>query len=318
MLDLTSKRITVTGGEGFLGKHVVANLRQLGCNEIFVPRRKQYDLIQPADVARMYEDARPEIVIHLAAKVGGIGYISELPADFLYENAMMGMLVIEQAHRRGVEKVTITGSVCSYPKDTPLPFKEENLWDGYPEETNGPYGLAKRLLIAQGQAYKKQHGLNAINLVLANLYGPGDNFDPESSHVIPALIRKCVDSLSLGEHEISVWGTGNATREFLYVEDAAEAIVLATQQYDQGEPVNIGTGDEITIRGLVETIIRLSGMKNGRAVWDTSKPDGQPRRHLDASKASKEFGFQAKTSLDTGLRATIDHYLSDYVDEKRG
>jgi len=305
---LASKRLTVTGGAGFLGSHVVRKLQDMGCRDIFVPRSTDYDLIRMDDVVRMYEDARPEVVIHLAGKVAGIGYIKERPGEFFYENLMMGVQVMEQGRHHGVEKLVAIVTVCSYPKNAPVPFREEDLWCGYPEETNAPYGVAKKMFIVQAQAYRQQYGFNAISLLPANLYGPGDDFDPASSHVIPALIRKCVEAIEKGHDAIGVWGTGNASREFLYVEDAAEAIVLATERYNGAEPINIGTGREVTIRELVDAIVRLTGFC-GRIVWDSSKPDGQPRRCLDTSKAKQEFGFEAKTPLELGLQNTIEWYL---------
>ncbi len=307
---LADKRIVVTGGGGFLGSHVIEKLTAAGCRSIFVPRSARYDLTRMADVVRMYDDARPEIVIHLAAKAGGIGLNREKPGELFYDNILMGVQVMEQARLHGVEKFIAIGTVCAYPKFTPVPFKEEDLWAGYPEETNAPYGLAKKMLLVQAQAYRQQYGFNAIQLLPVNLYGPRDNFDPEASHVIPALIKKCVDAVQTGEREIVVWGTGSASREFLYVEDAAEAIVLATERYDRPEPVNIGAGTEVTIRDLVTAIARLVGFR-GEVVWDSMKPDGQPRRCLDTTRAEREFGFKARTSLRDGLRKTIDWYVSD-------
>jgi GDP-L-fucose synthase len=305
---LADKRITVTGGAGFLGRYVVGKLQDMGCRDIFVPRSADYDLTRMADVVRMYDDARPQIVIHLAGKAGGIGLNREKPGELFYDNLLMGLQVIEQARLRGLEKLVAIGSVCAYPKLTPVPFKEEDLWAGYPEETNAPYGLAKKMLLVQAQAYRQQYGFNAIYLLPINLYGPGDNFDPESSHVISALVKKCIDAIEEGRDEIEVWGSGNATREFIYVEDAAEGIVLATERYDGPEPVNIGSGREIAVRDLVALIAELAGFK-GRIVWDATKPDGQPRRCLDTSRAEKEFAFKAKTDLREGLRRTIEWYL---------
>jgi len=304
------KRVMVTGGAGFLGTHVVAELKQKGCREVFVPRSAEYNLVNLADVIRAYEDGRPHIVIHLAARVGGIGINREKPGEFFYSNLMMGVQVIEQARRFGVEKYVGVGTVCSYPKYTPVPFREQNLWDGYPEETNAPYGLAKRALLVQGQAYRQQYGLNAIYLLMVNLYGPGDNFDPASSHVIPALIKKCVDAKLSGRDHITVWGTGSASREFLYVADAAHAVVLAAEQYDKPAPVNIGAGMEIRISELVYLIARLSGFE-GRIEWDSTKPDGQPRRCLDVSRAQQEFGFRATTGFREGLQETIAWYVAN-------
>jgi len=354
------KRVLVTGGAGFLGTFVVKKLRERGCNDIFVPEIKDYDLVQIEAVKRAYQDAQPNIVIHLAAVVGGIGANRENPGRFFYDNAMMGIQLIHEGHLRGIDKFVALGTICAYPKFTPVPFKEEDLWNGYPEETNAPYGLAKKMLLVQAQAYRRQYGFNCIYLLPVNLYGPGDNFDFESSHVIPALIRKmhlgkCVqngdfegmrkdlqkypmqnydvtklddadivdllskigiktDSLSGDTHHASpstiveVWGTGKASREFLYVEDAAEAICLAAEKYNKPDPVNIGAGFEITIKELVELIVKLTGFK-GEIVWDASKPNGQPRRMLDTSKAEKEFGFKAKTNFEQGLKKTIDWYL---------
>lgn len=305
---LASKRILVTGGAGFLGSHVVRRLREAGCEQIVVPRRIEYDLTRQADVARLYGERRPDVVIHLAGKVSGIGAIQDSPAEFFYENLMMGALTLEEARLHGVEKYVAAVTVCAYPKNAPVPFREEDLWCGYPEETNAPYGLAKKMSIVQGQAYRQQYGFNAISLLPANLYGPGDNFDPASSHVIPGIIRKCLEAKAQGRGQIDVWGTGDASREFLYAGDCAEAIVLATEWYDRPEPVNLGNGREVTIRELVETIARLTGF-DGRIVWDASRPDGQPRRRLDTSKAEREFGFRAKTLLEDGLRATIAWYM---------
>jgi len=303
------KRILVTGGAGFLGSFVVAKLKERGCKNIFVPRSKDYDLVQMEAVKRVYQDAKPDIVIHLAAKVGGIGANQANPGKFFYDNLMMGVQMMEVGRQVGIEKFVAIGTICAYPKFTPVPFKEENLWDGYPEETNAPYGLAKKMLLVQAQAYRQQYGFNAIYLLPVNLYGPGDNFDPESSHVIPALIKKCIDAKRYAQSEIIVWGTGKATREFLYVEDCAEAIVLATEKYNKPDPVNIGAGFEISIKDLVELIAKLTGF-NGKITWDTSKPDGQPRRILDTSRAEKEFGFRAQTPFVEGLRKTIEWYLS--------
>ncbi len=312
MINLKNKRILVTGGAGFLGKHLVAKLKERGCKNIFVPLIEDYDLVNMEAVKQLYSDAKPDIVIHLAAKVGGIGANRENPGKFFYDNLMMGVQMMEVGRQVGIEKFVALGTICAYPKFTPVPFKEENLWKGYPEETNAPYGLAKKMLLVQSQAYRQQYGFNSIFLLLVNLYGPGDNFDPNSSHVIPALIRKCVDA-PRGQTpkgpvpKILVWGTGKPTREFLYVEDAAEAIILATEKYNKSEPVNIGAGFEISIKDLVKLIVKLTGFK-GKIVWDKSKPDGQPRRCLDTSRAAKEFGFKAKTPFEAGLRKTIEWY----------
>ena len=300
----------VTGGGGFLGKAVIARLRAGGVakDDIFVPRSKDYDLRTAEGVSDALADGEPQVLIHLAAVVGGIGANRENPGRFFYENAAMGIELMEQARTAGVEKFVQIGTVCSYPKFTPVPFREEDLWNGYPEETNAPYGLAKKMLLVQGQAYRQQYGFDVIHLIPVNLYGPGDNFNPASSHVIPALIKKCVDALEAGDDHIEVWGTGSASREFLYVEDAAEGIVLATERYDGADPVNLGVGREITIRDLVGLIVDLTGFRGG-VRWDSSKPDGQPRRALDTSRARDWFGFEAKTSFEDGLRATIEWYL---------
>jgi GDP-L-fucose synthase len=303
------KRVVVTGGAGFLGGRVVDRLARQGCPPPMVPRSRDYDLRREPDIVRMLEVARPEIIIHLAAVVGGIGANRENPGRFFYDNLMMGVQLIEQARLHGVAKFVAVGTVCSYPKFAPVPFREEDLWAGYPEETNAPYGLAKKMLLVQSQAYRQQYGFNSIFLLPVNLYGPGDNFDPVSSHVIPALIKKCVDAAEAGHDEIAVWGTGRATREFLYVDDAALAVVLAAERYDASEPVNVGAGQEISIRDLVELIATLTGFQ-GRISWDASKPDGQPRRMLDTSRAATSFGFVAKTPFEEGLRRTVEWYRS--------
>jgi GDP-L-fucose synthase len=302
------KHIMVTGGSGFLGKHVANLLEKRGYSNIFVPRSKEYDLTKFESVKRVYEDAKPDIVIHLAAKVGGIGANMKNPGSFFYDNLMMGVQLIEQGRLFGIEKFVALGTICAYPKFTDIPFKEENLWNGYPEETNAPYGLAKKMLLVQSQAYRQQYEFNSVFLLPVNLYGPGDNFDPESSHVIPALIKKVFDAKEKGQGYIEVWGTGKATREFLYVEDAAEGIVLATEKYNKSMPVNLGAGFEVSIKDLIEIISNIMGFK-GDIHWDTSKPDGQPRRCLDTSKAIKEFGFKAKTGFQEGLKNTIDWYI---------
>ena len=305
---LAAKRLLVTGGAGFLGRYVVKKLEEKGCKKIFVPRSKDYNLINNEAVQKLYQDSRPDIVIHLAAKVGGIGANRENPGKFFHDNLMMGVQMMEQGRLFGVEKFVALGTICAYPKFTPIPFKEEDLWNGYPEETNAPYGLAKKMLLVQSQAYRQQYGFNAIYLLPVNLYGPGDNFDPESSHVIPALIKKCVDAIKSREDKIVVWGTGEASREFLYVQDAAEGIILATEKYNKPEPLNIGAGFEIKIKDLVNLIAELTGFQ-GRVEWDTTKPDGQPRRCLDVSRAEKELGFKAKLDFREGLRKTIEWYL---------
>jgi GDP-L-fucose synthase len=307
MLDLAGKRVCVTGGGGFLGSHVVERLRTRGCEHVFVPRKRDYDLTQPGTVARMMRDAKPQVLFHLAAVVGGIGANRASPGRFFYENAIMGIEVIEQARRVGVEKAVILGTICAYPKLTPVPFQEENLWNGYPEETNAPYGVAKKALLVQCQAYRQQYGLHAIYLLPVNLYGPRDNFDPATSHVIPALIRKCEEARLAAAPEVVVWGDGTPTREFLYVADAAEGIVRAAERYDEPAPVNIGSGDEISIRDLVTLIAHLCGYQ-GRIVWDRSQPNGQPRRKLDTSRAWNAFGWRAATPLEEGLRPTIEWY----------
>jgi GDP-L-fucose synthase len=309
-IDLSTKRICVTGGAGFLGQHLVRNLQSKGAHDIFIPRYSEYDLVKGEDIARMLADAKPDIIIHLAAHVGGIGANLARPAEFFYDNLMMGVQLMHQAWQRGVEKFVALGTICAYPKYTPIPFKEENLWDGYPEETNAPYGLAKKMLLVQSQAYRQQYGFNSIFLLPVNLYGPGDNFDLASSHVIPALIRKCVEAKEQGADEIVAWGDGSPTREFLYVEDAAEGIALATQSYNRSDPVNIGSSFEISIKELTELIARLTGFE-GRVRWDTSKPNGQPRRKLDTTRAKEYFGFSAKTNFEDGLRKTIDWYLAN-------
>ena len=300
-------RVAVTGGAGFLGSFVVEALRERGCPAPFVPRSREYDLRKEADIARMLATVRPDLIIHLAAVVGGIGANRENPGRFFYDNLIMGAQLIEGARQAGVAKFVAIGTVCSYPKFAPVPFREEDLWNGYPEETNAPYGLAKKMLLVQSQAYREQYGFNSIFLLPVNLYGPRDNFDTRSSHVIPALIRKCVEAAATGAPEIVVWGTGSATREFLYVADAAEAILLAAERYDSSEPVNLGTASEISIKDLVGLIARHTGF-TGRITWDTSKPDGQPRRMLDTDRAAKSFGFVAKTSFEEGLRKTIGWY----------
>lgn len=301
------KRVVVTGGAGFLGSYVVEKLRRRGVEEIFVPRSRDYDLVKLENVRRLYDDAQPELVIHLAAVVGGIGANRLNPGRYFYDNLIMGVQLIEEARLHGIKKFIAMGTICSYPKFTPVPFKEDEIWNGYPEETNAPYGQAKKMMIVQSQAYRDQYGVNSISLLPVNLYGPRDNFDPISSHVIPALIRKCLEAIENNADHITCWGTGQATREFLHAEDCAEGILLAAEKYDKSDPVNLGAGFEISIADLVEKIARLSGF-GGRIEWDHSQPDGQPRRCLDTSRAEREFGFRARIGFDEGLRQTIEWY----------
>ena len=309
-IKMKNKRITITGGKGFLGKHLIRKFQERDFHNIAIVDLPDYNLVGPEDVKRLYDETRPDIVVHLAAKVGGIGFNQENPASLFYDNLMMGVQLIHEGYLRRVEKFVAIGTICAYPKFTPVPFKEENLWNGYPEETNAPYGLAKKMMLVQSQAYRQQYGFNSIFLLPVNLYGPGDNFDPRSSHVIPALIKKCADAIENHEDEITVWGTGQATREFFFVEDAAEAIVLATESYNKSEPVNIGPGFEISIKDLVALIAELTDFK-GKITWDPTKPDGQPRRMLDTTRAFQEFGFKAKTGFREGLKKTIDWYRAD-------
>ena len=302
-----SRKVCVTGGAGFLGKVVVRKLQERGAGEVFIPTLDRYDLTKLDSINRLLDDAKPNLIIHLAAQVGGIGANREHPAEFFYNNLMMGVQLLHRAWETGVEKFVAIGTICAYPKYTPVPFKEENLWDGYPEETNAPYGLAKKMLLVQSQSYRDQYGYNSIFLLPVNLYGPGDNFDPRSSHVIPALIKKCIEAAENGENQIDVWGDGSPTREFLYVEDAAEGILLAAEKFNRSDPVNLGSGNEISIKDLVEMIARLTGYE-GELVWDTSKPNGQPRRGLDTSRAKQYFGFEAKMTFEEGLKNTIEWY----------
>jgi GDP-L-fucose synthase len=301
-----NKKVTVTGGAGFLGSHLVPKLQQKGV-KVFVPLSKNYDLRRPEAIKKMFNKFLPDIVIHLAAVVGGIGANQKNPGKFFYDNAIMGIQLMEEARRRGITKFVNIGTICSYPKLTPVPFKEKDLWNGYPEETNAPYGLAKKVLIVQSQGYRRQYGFNSINLLQVNLYGPGDNFNPETSHVIPALIKKCIDAICAGKKEIIIWGSGKPTREFLYVEDAVRGIMLATEKYNKSDPINLGAGFEISINDLAKLIARLTGFK-GKVVFDRSKPDGQPRRCLNTARAAKEFGFKASTSFEVGLKKTIEWY----------
>ncbi len=304
------RRVCVTGGAGFLGSFVTEGLRQRGA-EVFIPRIEDYDLVKPEDIHRMLADARPQLIVHLAALAGGIGANRARPADFFYINLMMGVQLMHEAWKAGVDKFVAIGTICAYPKFTPLPFREENLWDGYPEETNAPYGLAKKMLLVQAQAYREQHGFNAVYLLPVNLYGPRDNFDLETSHVIPALIRKCLEARERGDKQVVLWGDGSPTREFLYVEDAARGILLASERFNSNEPVNLGSGMEISIKELANLIRRLTGYE-GEFVWDTSKPNGQPRRALDVSRAEKFFGFRALVPFEEGLRRTIEWYKQKY------
>ena len=311
---MNDKRLLVTGGAGFLGRRVVQQFREAaGTGEILIPRSKEHDLRTPDGIQGVLDEARPEIVVHLAAIVGGIGANRAHPGSFFYENAVMGIELMERSRRAGVEKFVAVGTVCSYPKHTATPFREDDIWDGYPEETNAPYGLAKKMLLVQAQAYREEYGFDAIYLVPENLYGPGDNFNPATSHVIPALIRRFTEARESGAPEVAAWGTGSPTREFLYVEDAARAVRLATERYDGAQPVNLGSGEEISIRALAERIARLVGY-DGQLTWDTSKPDGQPRRSLDTSRAERAFGFRAEMPLEEGLRRTIDWYAENGTD----
>jgi len=305
--DWSSKRVVVTGGAGFLGQHLAANLRAAGCTQLFVPRRADYDLRLMANIDRLYREARPHLVIHAAGIVGGIGANRDHPAEFFYDNLMMGVQLLHAAWQAKVEKFVALGTVCAYPKLTPVPFHEDDLWNGYPEETNAPYGLAKKMLLVQAQAYAQQYGFNAIFLLPVNLYGPGDNFDPRRSHVIPALIKKCMEARARGEREIVVWGDGSPTREFLYVEDAAEGIRLAAERYNRSDPVNLGSAFEISIRELARVIAEATGF-TGQIVWDTTQPNGQPRRKLDTTRAEREFGFKSKVNFPEGLRRTVEWY----------
>jgi len=302
-----NKRVCVTGGAGFLGKVVVRKLKERGVKDVFIPHIEDYDLTKLQDINRMLEDSKPDLIIHLAAQVGGIGANLEHPAEFFYNNLMMGVQLVHRAWETGVEKFVAIGTICAYPKFTPVPFREENLWDGYPEETNAPYGLAKKMLLVQAQAYRQQYGYNTLFLLPVNLYGPGDNFNPKSSHVIPALIRKCIEAKDAGLDEVVVWGDGSPTREFLYVEDAAEGILMAAEKYNESEPVNLGAGYEISIKNLVELIAKKTGF-TGSLVWDTSKPNGQPRRQLDTKRAFDKFGFKAKMTFEEGLENTINWF----------
>ena len=302
-----TKRVTVTGGKGFLGSYILEKLEKRGCKYIFVANLPEYNLTRLQDINRMYQEQKPDIVIHLAAVVGGIGANRENPGKFFYENAIMGIQLLHEGYLNKIEKFVALGTVCAYPKFTSVPFKEEDLWDGYPEETNAPYGLAKKMMLVQSQADREQYGFNSIFLLPVNLYGPRDNFDQNSSHVIPALMKKCLDSIEQGKNEIVVWGTGKPSREFIYAEDAAEGILLATEKYNKSNPVNIGAGFEITIKELVDLIVELTDYK-GAVRWETTKPDGQPRRMLDTSLAEKEFNFKAKTNFREGLIKTIKWY----------
>jgi GDP-L-fucose synthase len=306
-MDLATKRILVTGGAGFLGTHFIALLRERGCREIFSPRSVEYDLTDRAAVQRLYAETRPELVFHLAARVGGIGANQRNPAKYFYDNLQMGVHVIEEGRHAGVGKFVVAGTICSYPKYTPVPFREDDLWNGYPEETNAPYGVAKKALLVMAQAYRQQYGTNAIVLFPVNLYGPGDNFDLETSHVIPAMIRKCVEAQQEGRRDITLWGDGTPTREFLFVDDCARALVLAAERYDGPDPVNLGAGFEISMAELAARVSELSGF-TGDIVWDTNRPNGQPRRSLDTSRAKRLFGFEASTTLDDGLRRTIEWF----------
>ncbi len=303
----TGNRILVTGGGGFLGSYVLESLQCRGAEDVFAPDIADYDLRRQEDIRRLYDDTGPDIVIHLAANVGGIGANQDHPGSYFYDNLIMGAQLMDESRIRGHKKFVAIGTICAYPKHTPVPFREENLWDGYPEETNAPYGLAKKMMLVQAQAYRREYGFNAIYLLPVNLYGPRDNFDPASSHVIPALIRKCLEAIDRGDDTVTVWGTGSVSREFLYAEDAAEGILLATERYNGPEPVNLGSGMEITIRGLAEKIAELTGF-TGQIEWDTTKPDGQPRRRLDTSRAWDYFGFRASTDFEDGLRETIEWY----------
>jgi GDP-L-fucose synthase len=308
---LKDKKIVVTGGAGFLGSYIIDKLQQRGCKNIFIPKIEEYDFVNLESVRKMYNNAKPDIVIHLAALVGGIGANRENPGKFFYDNLMMGVQLLEEGRKYGLEKFVALGTICCYPKFTPVPFKEEDVWNGYPEETNAPYGLAKKMLLVQSQAYRQQYGFNSIFLMPVNLYGPRDNFNPNSSHVIPALIKKCIDAIKNNDKEIVVWGTGKASREFLYAEDAAEGILLATEKYNESEPINIGAEFEITIKNLIELIVKLTGFK-GKLTWDPTKPDGQPRRCLDTTRAFEKFGFKAKVPFEEGLKRTIKWYQNNH------
>lgn len=303
----SNRRVCVTGGAGFLGSFIVEKLRERNSKEIFIPTIEEYNLVELESINRMLDNAKPDIILHLAAQVGGIGANQAHPAEFFYDNLMMGVQLIHQSWLRKIEKFVALGTVCAYPKFTPVPFKEDDLWNGYPEETNAPYGLAKKMLLVQAQAYRQQYSFNAIFVLPVNLYGPRDNFRPESSHVIPALIRKCVEAREAGRDEIVVWGDGSPTREFLYVEDAAEGILLAAERYNSSEPVNLGSGFEISIKDLAGLIARLTGF-GGKLTFDATKPNGQPRRALDVSRAEKEFGFKARVDFEEGLKKTINWY----------